>query len=74
MAEGKNYLGKGWINEKYELINLSLDKAKINELPVDDYGQIKVTVARMKKVDERTKATHTVYENTYQKQKDNSEF
>lgn len=68
MAQGKNYLGKGWINEKYEIINLSLDKAKVDELPVDDYGQIKISVARMKNVDERSKATHTVYENDYKKQ------
>lgn len=64
----KNYVGKGWYNEKFDLVNVSLDKSKIMELPEDQYGQVKITVARMKKQDEKSKATHTVYENTYKKE------
>ena len=64
----KNYVGKGWYNEKFDLVNVSLDKSKIMELPEDQYGQVKITVARMKKQDEKSRATHTVYENTYKKE------
>lgn len=64
----KNYLGNGWENTEYNLVNLSINKAKINELPEDDYGNVKITVAKMKKQSEKSKATHTVYENTYKKE------
>lgn len=74
MAEGKNYLGKGWHNEQFDLTNISLEKAKILELPTDKYGMVKITVSRMKKVDTKSKATHTVFENTYKKSTEENPF
>ncbi len=67
MSEPKNYLGKGWENTEYDLINVSLEKAKITQLEPDKYGMIKITVSRMRKEDEKSHATHTVFENTYKK-------
>lgn len=61
----KNYLGNGWKAGQYDIINLSLNLAKLNELPVNEYGDIKITVASMKEPNAKTKATHTVYENDY---------
>ncbi len=74
MSEQKNYLGKGWHNEKFDLTNVSLDIKKLNELPIDKYGQVKITVSRMKKVDEKSKATHTVFENSYKKSTEEDPF
>lgn len=61
----KNYLGNGWANDKYDLVNISVNLAQLNELPEDNYGNVKLTVARMKQPNSKTKATHTVYENDY---------
>jgi len=62
----KNYLGNGWANEQYELVNLSVNLEKLKALPVNAYGDVKITVAKMKQPNAKTKATHTVYENNYQ--------
>lgn len=69
MQESKNYVGSGWIKtfeNGGEIINLSLDIAKLTALPMDKYGNIKLTVGKLKTVNEKSKATHSVYENTYQ--------
>ena len=63
----KNYVGSGWQNEKYDFINLSLNLEKLKQLPVNQYGDVKVTVAKMKKPNAKSKATHSVYENTFEK-------
>lgn len=62
----KNYLGNGWENTQYELVNVSVNLEKLNALPVDSYGNVKITVAKMKQPNAKSKATHTVYENDYQ--------
>lgn len=61
----KNYLGNGWKAEKYDIINLSVNLEKLNQLTPNEYGDIKITVASMKEPNAKTKATHTVYENDY---------
>jgi len=63
----KNYLGNGWENTQYELVNVSVNLEKLNALPKDSYGNVKITVAKMKQPNEKSKATHTVYENDYVK-------
>lgn len=63
----KNYLGNGWENTQYELINVSVNLEKLKALPVNEYGDVRITVARMKEPNAKSKATHTVYENDYTK-------
>ena len=72
MADDKNYCGNGWENTQFNLINLSIKKEKILEMPEDNYGCVKITVAKMKKPSEKSKATHTVYENTFKKESSGS--
>jgi len=62
----KNYVGNGWKSDKYDIINLSVNLEKLNAMPVNEYGDIKISVALMKEPNAKTKATHTVYENDYQ--------
>lgn len=64
MAE-RNFLGNGWKASKYDIVNLSLNLEKLKALPVNEYGDIKISVASMKEPNAKTKATHTVYENDY---------
>lgn len=62
----KNYVGNGWKHPKFEdTINISLNLEKLNALPVNDYGDVKLTVSLMREPNSKTKATHTVYENDY---------
>lgn len=62
----KNYVGNGWKHPKFDdTVNLSLNLEKLNELTVNEYGDIKLTVSLMKEPNAKTKATHTVYENDY---------
>ncbi|WP_276979207.1 hypothetical protein [Flavobacterium filum] len=63
----KNYVGNGWKAGQYDIVNLSLNLEKLNALPVNEYGDIKITVASMKEPNSKTGATHTVYENDYVK-------
>ncbi len=63
----KNYVGNGWENTQYDLVNVSVNLEKLNALPVDDYGNVRITVAKMKQPNAKSKATHTVYENNYVK-------
>ena len=61
----KNYVGKGWektFDNGGSIINLSLELSKLNELPVDKYGCVKVQVCGRREPDERSKATHYVIE------------
>lgn len=67
-APQKNYLGNGWertFNNGGSIINLSVKIEELKKLPVDKYGCVKITVSKMRDVNEKTKATHTVYENDY---------
>ena len=62
----KNYVGNGWESPKFEgMINISLNLEKLKELPVNEYGDIKLTVSKMREPNVKSKATHTVYENDY---------
>lgn len=70
----KNFVGSGWKPGQYDVINLSLNLDKLNSLPVNDYGDIKITVAKMKEPNAKSKATHTVYENDYGKPKEETEY
>lgn len=68
MANPKNYLGNGWAHEKFDLINVSISLEKLNQLEPNEYGDVKITIAKMKEPNAKTKATHTVYENDYGKE------
>ncbi len=61
----KNYLGNGWENTQYELVNVSINLEKLNALIPDSYGNVRITVAKMKQPNAKSKATHAVYENNY---------
>ena len=62
----KNYCGNGWKHPKFDdTINISLNLEKLQAMPVNEYGDIKLTVSKMKEPNAKTKATHTVYENDY---------
>lgn len=63
----KNYVGNGWENTQYELVNVSVNLEKLKALPVNEYGDIRLTVAKMKQPNAKSGATHTVYENDYVK-------
>jgi hypothetical protein len=58
------YIGNGWENE-YGL-NLSINIKKLNdaiesgELIVNQYGDVRVNCNRMKEVNEKSKATHSL--------------
>jgi len=65
----KNYLGNGWENQKFpDMINITVNLEKLNKLPVNEYGDVKLTVSKMREPSPKTKATHTVYENDYRPQ------
>ena len=65
----KNYCGNGWKHPKFDdTINISLNLEKLKTMTVNEYGDIKLTVSKMKEPNAKTKATHTVYENDYQPQ------
>ena len=62
----KNYCGNGWENEKFpDMINISVNLEKLQSMPVNSYGDVKLTVSKMKEPNAKTRATHTVYENDY---------
>lgn len=54
------YLGSAWQNDYG--INVSLNLEKLKQLPVDNWGNIKIYVGKRKSVDEKSKATHWVKE------------
>lgn len=55
-----NYIGNAWQNQYG--INASLNLEKIKQLPVDNYGNVKVYIGKRKEVDPKSKATHYVKE------------
>lgn len=67
----KNYVGKGWLrtfDNGGSIISLQLTKALLENLPVNEYGQIKLIVAQRRERDEKSKATHYVIEDTYRRE------
>ena len=72
MAE-KKYVGKGWKNKQFDMINIQIKKTDLENITVDNYGNIKLVVAAMKKIDEKTKATHTIYVDDFVPQKQQSQ-
>lgn len=62
----KNYVGNGWKHPKFDdTVNISVNLEKLKSLPVNEYGDVKLTVSKMREPNSKTKATHTVYENDY---------
>lgn len=71
MPEQKNYVGRGWIKTFQNggsVINISLKMADLEKLTPNQYGDIKLVVAQRREPDAKTKATHSVYEDTYVRQ------
>ena len=67
----KNFVGIGWIktfSNGGSIIKCNLKKDALDKLPVNQYGDIQIVVAERKAMDEKTKATHYVYENDYKPQ------
>lgn len=58
--EKENYVGTGWQNDYG--VNISLNLEKLKQLPVDNYGNIKLFVGKRKEVDAKSKATHWIKE------------
>lgn len=58
--EKDNYVGTAWENQYG--INVSINLEKIKQLPVDNYGNVKIYVGKRKEVDAKSKATHWVKE------------
>lgn len=56
----ENYVGIGWQNDYG--VNISINVEKLNQLPKDNYGNVKLFVGKRKEVDEKSKATHWVKE------------
>lgn len=58
------YLGNGWENQ-YGL-NVSINIEKLNQaiatgkLEVNEYGNVKINVGKLKQINEKSKATHFV--------------
>ena len=68
MTEKKNYI-KSFIKEVTfanggSVINCSLNFSDVAELPVDEYGNIRLTIAKSKE-EGKYGQTHYAYENTY---------
>ena len=64
----KNFVGNGWAFQYG--VNISVNLEKLNTLPVDKWGNVKLSVVQLKNQNEKTKATHYVAEDTYKKQDD----
>ena len=68
----KNYVGKGWA-KKFDNggmnISLSLDMAKLAELPKDKWGNVRVVASPRKEPDEKSRADWYVTEDEYHTQK-----
>lgn len=60
MAE-KNYVGNGWQNQ-YGDIQISVKLEELNKLPVNQYGEVKLFVGKLREVNPKSKATHYVCE------------
>jgi hypothetical protein len=77
----KKYVGSGWSKEFSNggsIINLSLNITKIMnevETTTDKNGNhwIKLTVGKLKTPNEKSKATHSVYEDTFKKDQSNNQ-
>lgn len=64
----KTFVGSGW-EKKFDnggsAISISVDLAKVNNLPVDKYGSVRLSVSTRKTPDEKSKATHSVAVDDY---------
>ena len=61
----RNYVGKGWQSKDEIFINIKLKKADLINIDENQWGEISLTIAKRKTPDEKSKATHSVYENTF---------
>ena len=68
----RNYVGCGWYGN-YGSIIMKLKFEKLQSLQADKYGEISVIVAPRRKIDEKSKATHYVYENSFKKAAENED-
>ena len=72
MSEIK-YLGNGWEN-KYGDVYIALNIQKLNDainngdLEINNYGDVKINVKKMKAINEKSKATHSVSVPNFKKQ------
>lgn len=66
----KNYVGNGWERStQYGIFtSLSLNLEKLNGLPTDKYGNIRLTLGRLKTPNKTSKATHWIAEDTYRRE------
>jgi len=67
MAE-KIYVGSGWektFSNGGSVINISIKQSKIAGLVPNDYGDVKLVVAKRKEPDPKSNATHYVAVDTY---------
>lgn len=60
MDNTENYVGIGWQNDYG--VNISVNLEKLNQLPKDSYGNVKLFVGKRKEVDAKSKATHWIKE------------
>jgi len=66
------YVGSGWLKvfeNGGKVLNLSIKKEAIDQLPVDKYGNVYLTAGARKEPDEKSKATHWVAVDDYRTQK-----
>ena len=66
------YVGCGWYGN-YGSIIMKLKIEKLRSLQADKYGEISVIVAPRRKIDEKSKATHYVYENSFKRRVENDD-
>lgn len=71
MAKGQ-FVGTGWLKEfdnGGRVVNLSIKKADIEQMPADQYGNVFLVVGKRKEQDPKSKATHWVAVDEYRMQK-----
>lgn len=65
MEQTKNYLGNGWQQSKQNepfFYNVQLEKEKIENLPANDKGYVRLSITNKREPDARSRATHNIYE------------
>lgn len=62
-----NYVGNGWSRSTQygEILNIKVNLEKLSQLPVDNYGNVKLTVKKLREPNPKSKATHSVAEDSY---------
>lgn len=67
MIARKEIIGFAWLQktDSGTFVNAHINKAALDKLPVDQHGNVTITIAEMRKPDLESGATHLIYQDFY---------